>query len=161
MEPLAQNSTKKIFLNQFLPPIKTMFLFATLVCRQKIINRYQISIIEHDIYEFCATEIHRWLAIKKINKSIVRIPDTKYTCTNIPSDALPIQLCSDHSFLVNHHHQPRISTTVQNRNFTEYIKSIPGWISLLIYCYTVHLFSDSLFYHICNRFELLISTVPS
>ena len=126
--------------------------------KKNIIHQYQFSPTEYEIYEFHNTEIHRWFATEKNNKCIVRVPDTKDTCTNIPSDTYPIQLCSDHSFLIHHHHEGIISTAIQIQNFTEYIKSMPRWIYLLIQYYTVYPSSDSLLYHICNQSELLIST---
>ena len=150
LETLEQNSTKNILQNHFFSPIEAIFLFSTLVCPKK--HHPSVPVLPNRALNLRVQQYRNSSLVcdRENNKTIVRVTDRKDTCINIPSDTYPIQLCSGHSFLIHHHHEPIISTVVQIQDFAEYIKSIPRWIYLLIHHNIVYPSSDSLPCHICN-----------
>ena len=86
------------------------------------------------------------------------ITATTEECDALPSDAYPIHLCPDNSFKVYSQHEPIFANKAQLQDFSDYVKSMPEWIYLLIRHYKVHPSSSSLLYHILNKSQLLIST---
>ena len=121
-------------------------------------HRYQYSPTEHELFEYNNPEFFRWFVTEKSISTLVKVPDTKESCITLPSDAYPIHIYTDHSFKFHSRHAPILSNPTQINDFTDYIRSMPRWIVLLLRNYTAHPSSDSLLQHICQQSQLLIST---
>ena len=122
-----------------------------------MIYRYQYSPTAKEVFEYQHPAFHRSFVNEKSTTSLTLITATTELCVDIPSDSYPILLCPNNSFKVYSQHEPIMANKAQIQDFSDYVKSIPEWIYLLIRHYTVHPSSHSLLYHILNTFQLLVS----
>ena len=126
-----------------------------------VVHRYQYSPTANEVFEYKHPAFYRSFVKEQSTTSLILIPTTTELCDDIPLDAYPIILCPENSFKVYNQHGSIFANPAQLQDFSNYIQSIPEWIHLLIWHYTVQPSSDSLRYHIINQTQLLISTDSS
>ena len=130
--------------------LKTQFYLQRWIPNRTVIHKYQYSPTAKQVFEYQHPVFYRSFVNEKSATSFTLITATTESCVDIPSNAYPILLYPNNLFKVYSQHEPIFTNKAQIQDFSNYIKSIPEWIYLLIRHYTVHPFSHSLLYHILN-----------
>ena len=138
--------------------IKKQLYLQIWIPNRTVVHRYQYSPIANEVFEYKHPAFYHSFVKEQSTTSLISILATTELCDDIPLDAYPIILCPDNSFKVYSQYGPIFANPAQLQDFSNYIQSIPEWIHLLIWHYTVQPSSDSLRYHIINQTQLLIST---
>ena len=103
-----------------------------------MVHRFQYSATANEVFEYKHPAFYRSFVKEQSTTSLISIPATTELCDDIPLDAYPIILYPDNSFKVYSQYAPIFANSAQLQDFSDYIQSMPQWISLIIRYYTVH-----------------------